>query len=641
LHLTLFKLLHYIYKLHSKGFKQAMDNTPAPEQADPAGAAGAPSRRPLSSFDALFIDLLEAYRKYREFAEAIYTGDELFSLFQDDSLWSADIDRLTMLIFGEPHPRVVGDQDNIQGPIEWTDVLGARLTQEDFQCQPNGMFQCRVRGVLIEIRPASYYEILSGVAERLLQPLQGLSDEERETRVRMKLRVDLLRTFDTLVSCKFIRFHGLFYLKLNLPFLVAHRVMDSIGDLHRTQFVYTTTEEEDVEPRRPASASPIPNDPNSESYSSNNGSGSQEAHNSAVKEEIPALGVEQADLELFDIPQYEPVDSAHDTHGHVSATQFLGQDHIDSASDSDEYMPTLQSDASYTQSNVSSDYAISASDVLERLSTDLPIDMDDDSGYLADVSHESTTILSSNSDNDDQPIYSPRENSIDPVRGPDTMTVIQNSIQAAVEQVNRMDANAALPDSDATHPVKNDAVSNMDSANANAPEQPGTLSNAVSNLVGPWLENVSTPASAIGNNANPSEPEIPARIKTEEPAGSTMTVAENRGRTHPGGSKRTRVESPSPAAKPRTFIKYTRNEEKNATDFANRRIEMGCTIEEFEREYAEEFGVSRTASAICKKFPVKKSWAFLKPIREAKKQKNEVLSPLFYYYGQRFTNNCL
>ncbi|KXG50177.1 uncharacterized protein PGRI_061440 [Penicillium griseofulvum] len=623
-----------------------MDNIPPPEQANPAGATGAPSRRPLGSFDELFVDLLEAYRRYREFAEAIYTGDDLSPLFPDDSLWLSDIYRVMMLIFGEPHPRVVGDQDPIQDTIQWTDVLSARLTPEDFQCQPNGMFQCRVRGVLIEIRATSYYDILSGVAERLLQPLQNLSGQDREVRIRMKLHVDLLRTFDTLVS-------------------FAHRVVESLMDLHRSQFVYTTTEEEVVEPRTSASANPIPNDPNSDSYNVNNDSDSQEAHNHAVKEETLEPGVEQADLNLFDIPQYDPVDSAHDTHGHMSATQFLGQDHLDSASDSDEFLPTLQSGSSYTHSNVTSDYAISASDVLERLSSDLSIDMDDGSSYFGDVSHDTTTISSGHTDNDDHAIHSPRENSIDPVRGPDTMTVIQNSIQAAVEQVNRMEANAALPDSDTIRPVNNDAVSNMDSADANAPEQPGTPpnairnmdsadmnapeqpgtpsnavrnmdspnaitpeqpgtpSNAVSNLVGPWLENVSTPASAIGSNANPSEPEIPARTKTEEPTGPTVSAAENRDRIRPGGSKRPRVESPSPVPKPRTFIKYTQNEEENALDFANRMIGARCTIEEFEREYAEEFGVSRTASAVCKRFQVKKSWAFLKPIRDAKKQKTE------------------
>ncbi|KAJ5199357.1 hypothetical protein N7472_004561 [Penicillium cf. griseofulvum] len=588
-----------------------MDNPSVPQEADPAGAAGVPSGMPLSSFDSLQDDLVEAYRKYFEYAELISTGHNLAPQFADDSLWSSDIQRMAARIFGEPRPRVVEAEDTVRTLIEWTDVLGAMLTVGDFERQPNGMYHCRVRGVLIEVTMDTYFEILTGVTDRLLQPLQGLSDEQKETRVRLKLRANLVQTYYNL-------------------FTFSHSVMGSIEDLDSPQFVHTGAQAnpapEEVEIPTTASVTSVLNNPNSQDYSEDSSSDSEETQNPAVKEGSPAAKEEQVNSELSDIPRHESVNSAHDTQGHVSAADFLGQYHIDSESDSDEYFPTSQSGASFTGSNVNSNYAISASDVLERHSTDLPIDMDN-SGYLGDVSRDDSAVSASNVDNDAQPLNVLRGNSIGPVRNPDTRTVIYTSLLAAVEQVNSMNANAGLVDNTTTHPVNNNVVSNMDTINANArAEKSSTTSNTASNLVGPWLENISTPVYTNDNNANPSESEIHPRIKNEDTSGSTVIVAENSRRTRSGGPKRTRVESPYPAVpayKPRTFIKYTRDEAKNASAFANRMVEMGCTIEELETEYAEKFSVSRTATAICKKFSIKGSYAFLKPIREAKKQKTE------------------
>lgn len=174
----------------------------------------------LSSYVALQSDLDEAYRKYLGYADIIGRGDLMAPLL-GDSIFYPEVERTAARIFGEPRPRLV--QGNVQAPIEWTDVLRESLTPGDFQRQENGMFLCRVRGSLIEVSEASYLEILTGVTERLLQPLQNLSDEQKETRARLKLGAYLHQTHESLVQCKPAHFYDLFGFQTNVTFNSCQR----------------------------------------------------------------------------------------------------------------------------------------------------------------------------------------------------------------------------------------------------------------------------------------------------------------------------------------------------------------------------------------------------------------------------------
>jgi hypothetical protein len=90
--------------------------------------------------------------------ELIYTGDNLASQ-SADLHYSSKIERIAARIFDERHLRLIKVGDTVRNFIEWTVVL--RLTVEDFQLQPSGMFHYRVRGVLIEVTEACYLEILA------------------------------------------------------------------------------------------------------------------------------------------------------------------------------------------------------------------------------------------------------------------------------------------------------------------------------------------------------------------------------------------------------------------------------------------------------------------------------------------------
>ncbi|CAG8895599.1 unnamed protein product [Penicillium egyptiacum] len=173
---------------------------PLTQVPDLVGASGNPSREAdmaLSPYPALLHDVAEAYEKFAGYANIIAKGGPLAPQF-GDSLFYSEVERTAARIFGEPRPRLVeGDSNTL---IEWTDVLRELLTPGDFQRQANGMYRCRVRGSLIEVSEANYIEILTGVTERLLQPLQNLSDEQKETRVRLKLSAYLHQTHQTLLQ---------------------------------------------------------------------------------------------------------------------------------------------------------------------------------------------------------------------------------------------------------------------------------------------------------------------------------------------------------------------------------------------------------------------------------------------------------
>ncbi|KAJ5796840.1 uncharacterized protein N7518_005380 [Penicillium psychrosexuale] len=173
--------------------------TQVPDQVATPGFSSGETDRMLGPYVALQSDLDEAYKKYLEYADVIGRGDRLAPLVGDSILYP-EVERTAARIFGEPRPRLV--QGNVQVPTEWTDVLRESLTPGDFQRQENGMFLCRVRGSLIEVSDANYLEILTGVTERLLQPLQNLSDEQKETRVRLKLGAYLHQTHDNALSIR-------------------------------------------------------------------------------------------------------------------------------------------------------------------------------------------------------------------------------------------------------------------------------------------------------------------------------------------------------------------------------------------------------------------------------------------------------
>ncbi|KAJ5360150.1 hypothetical protein N7517_009341 [Penicillium concentricum] len=176
------------------------DRRPLTQGQHPGGASGVSSgetNMTISPYPELQHDLGEVYRKYKQYAEIITEGVPLAPLFYD-SIFCSEVEKTAARIFGQPRPRMVGG--DTQNPIEWTDVLREMLTPRDFQRQPNGMYLCCVRGSLIEITEANYIEILTGVTERLLQPLQNLSDEQKETRVRLKLSSNLHQTHHNLVQ---------------------------------------------------------------------------------------------------------------------------------------------------------------------------------------------------------------------------------------------------------------------------------------------------------------------------------------------------------------------------------------------------------------------------------------------------------
>ena len=141
----------------------------------------------------------EAFRAYQPYGEIIERGGHLAPLFED-SLFHVEVERTVAKTFGTARPRLV--MPNAQTPISWTDVLRASLSSSDFELQMDGMYRCLVRGALIEISPDNYFELLGGVTERLLQPLQNLSEKQREDRVRLKLSSYLHQTQETLTRCK-------------------------------------------------------------------------------------------------------------------------------------------------------------------------------------------------------------------------------------------------------------------------------------------------------------------------------------------------------------------------------------------------------------------------------------------------------
>jgi hypothetical protein len=166
------------------------------------GIGPRPSKSPRritsrSSYPTFIEGLDRAYQKYVSFAETIAREEPLAPVYWD-SIYQSEVEKRLAHTFGAPRPRMVEASTT---PIKWSDVLHASLTPTDFQRQPSGMYRCRVRGRLIDISEANYIEILTGVTERLVQPVQGLSDEQKEQKVLLKLGSDLHKAHATLLRC--------------------------------------------------------------------------------------------------------------------------------------------------------------------------------------------------------------------------------------------------------------------------------------------------------------------------------------------------------------------------------------------------------------------------------------------------------
>jgi hypothetical protein len=137
--------------------------------------------------------IAEAYTKFTEYAEIIARGGRLAPQFGDSLFY--------VVVFGQPRPHLI--EGDGSAPIEWPDVLRASPGPEDFQVQANGMYRCRIRGSWIEVSEANFIKIQTCPTEHSLQPLQDLSDEQKETRVRLQLSTHLHHTGFTLHLCKF------------------------------------------------------------------------------------------------------------------------------------------------------------------------------------------------------------------------------------------------------------------------------------------------------------------------------------------------------------------------------------------------------------------------------------------------------
>ncbi|KAJ5958861.1 uncharacterized protein N7479_006011 [Penicillium vulpinum] len=170
------------------------------EVSDPVGARGVSLTETdvnISPFITLQHKISDAYRKYTGYGEIIAKEGPLAPQFSDLISWF-EMERAAARIFSEPRPRII--DGNVNESIEWTDVLREAPTPGHFQLQENGMYRCRVRGSLIELDEANYIEILAGVTEPHLQPLNMLSDEQKETRVRLKLFTYLNQTHQSLIQ---------------------------------------------------------------------------------------------------------------------------------------------------------------------------------------------------------------------------------------------------------------------------------------------------------------------------------------------------------------------------------------------------------------------------------------------------------
>ncbi|KAI3117680.1 hypothetical protein CBS147330_9347 [Penicillium roqueforti] len=514
----------------------------------------------LSSYVALQSDLDEAYRKYLGYADIIGRGDLMAPLL-GDSIFYPEVERTAARIFGEPRPRLV--QGNVQAPIEWTDVLRESLTPGDFQRQENGMFLCRVRGSLIEVSEASYLEILTGVTERLLQPLQNLSDEQKETRARLKLGAYLHQTHESLVQ----------FASAVRESIIALGVNPAIHDMQLSSIGFARA-------RLPTPMSAPPVTPTQwvpyMSMSHTEG----DIHESTIKEE-------ETEFVRFETPgilgSYLAESRHPDSRGRVQSARsdvFRGN-FIDSMSERNGYTPSSVDDLSSIDPASSSDYYASSIGITRSNSTD-------------SASHRIA------------------------------MDAYHSMVAASAYLNHNNYFNPELIDSNVLS-VNNHAVENTDAnvnSDVNARTEPSKLTSEMNvNSITPWLRDIDT-SSDVGGDAESFGSNIPWLAQSEDASRPADTAAEQYGTRYRGVKRlRTECSSSESESKPGAGTRYSPREEADGPAFVKCLVDKGSTSDEIEEQYFKIFGVSRSAKCLCKKFEMRGTWGLLKSHREAKMQR--------------------
>ncbi|KAJ5164902.1 uncharacterized protein N7500_006732 [Penicillium coprophilum] len=655
---------------------RALIQGPVPGRA--SGVSSDETDIQLSPYPEVQRDLGEAYKKYAGYAEIIARGGPLAPQFYD-SIFYSEVERTVARIFGEQGPHMV--EGSTQRAIEWTDVLREMLTPGDFQRQPNGMYRCCVRGSLIEVTEANYIEILTGVTERLLQPLQNLSDEQKETRVRLKLSSYLHQTHQSLVQfANAVRtsIHG-----LNRPPPI--HVANPVSARHEGQLSTPRSARPRTSAREVIHISDSGSDNND-----TNGNPRPEASASA-RRGPPAIFKIEPNIKEEPVNSHPSrvnasIDPVTDATEYVLPPDFLQRAPLDSASDSDDYIPPTDTQGSESTDSVSeTGYAVSSTDESQAYSTDYLNNVG--SGVVSsDVSQCDSAGRASDLINDTQPFNYHQGNAIASARdtNDDAGLIAFNLLRAASARMNNRNVDTGLVDRNITLAINNHVLGNtntntganvnaysntnhISNANANT-EWSGLISEAVSQVVRPWLRNTHNPDDAdndshssgsdipwnikaedaphsTGRSEIPlniktedasqsaGRSDVPLNIKTEDAAHSTGTAVVNEHGAKSHGSKRPRADSyvSEQGSKLAPAKRYSQLEEEEGPAFVRELVHKGSTTSQVEEEYAQMFGVHRTAAAIFKKFKTKGTWALLKPLREAKKQKTMVPSPFHYF----------
>ncbi|OQE40096.1 hypothetical protein PENCOP_c006G00870 [Penicillium coprophilum] len=651
-------------------------HTQGPVPGEASGVSSDETDRQLSPYPEVQRDLGEAYKKYAGYAEIIARGGPLAPQFYD-SIFYSEVEKTVARIFGEPGPRMVGG--STQRAIEWTDVLREMLTPGDFQRQSNGMYQCCVLGSLIEVTEANYIEILTGVTERLLQPLQNLSDEQKETRVRLKLSSYLHQTHQSLVQFANAIRTSIHSLNRPAPIHVANPV----SARHEGQLPTPRS----AQPRTSARGVIQMSDSESDNNYTNENSKPEASASApcgppAIFKTEPNTKEEPATRPSRVNPSIDPIT---DATGYVLPPDFLQRAPVDSASDSDDYIPPSDTLGSESTDSVSeTGYALSSTDESQTYSTDYLNNMGSEV-LSSDVSRCHSAGHARDSINDTQPFDHHQSNAIASARdtNDDSGLIAFNLLRAAGARMNNRNVDTGLVDRNITFAINNHVLENTDAntganvnaysntnhnSNANAnTEWSGLISEAVSQVVRPWRLNTNNPDDAdndshssgsdipwnikaedapysTGRSEIPlsiktedasllaGKSDIPLNIKTEDASHSTGTAVVNEHGAESHSSKRPRAESyaSEQGSKLAPAKRYSQLEEEEGPAFVTELVYKGSNTSQVEEEYAHMFGVHRTAAAIFKKFKIKGTWALLKPLREAKKQKTVVPSPLHY-----------
>ncbi|CAI7569848.1 unnamed protein product [Penicillium glandicola] len=609
----------------------AVSPGPSPERASDILSGEAVVR--LSPYLALQHDLNDIYGRYTEYSDIISTHGQLAPLF-GDSIFYSEVQRTAARIFGVPRPRLIAG--NIYAPIEWVDVLREFLTPADFERQPTGMYRCRIRGNLIEVTYENYIEILTGVTDRLLQPLQHLTEEQREARVRLRLTSYLYQTHQILVQ-----------------FDTA--VRETIEALDRYQPIYGGTPNPTAHAGNPSSTGnaevqlPTPTSarrsgPNrlviyvsdTESESDESARNIKQEAESPLHEHSGVVGNNLVQsmpsgtngmikAEPSENLPSNPVHAPMFTHYSGPSTNFLQGSYNDSSSD-----------AGF--------YGGASSDIYPNTSTDWA---SDSNGHPSSV-HNSQNVSSSSANNANDYSsssdghwggYSDLASNTNVDSGLVTNDILQAATTTNLASNNNSDAQVAVNNTSARNnqvAETTDSNANFNAndtfgGNANANVEPSGLTSETTSVpLRLRLPNIDAPGN-IDEDAQSSGSDIPWRIKSEGASHSPDTVAEQH-ETTSRGSKRRRAEAvPGPSgSQPRSSQRYSQLEEDEGPEFVKSLVNKGSTGAEIEEEYSERFGTFRTAGALFKKFDIKGVWGLLQSHQLAKRQKAMVRKSLLH-----------